>query len=264
MARPERWASGDAYEPFIGRWSRLVAERFVDVLDPVPGRRWLDVGCGTGAVARLILDEAEPEAVRGVDPSDAFVTHARRSVQDPRVEFLVGDARSIEEPDASFDYVVSGLVVNFLPDPDAAVAEMKRVARPGGQVACYVWDYAAGMQMLRSFWDAAREVDPGAVDLDEGVRFELCQPGPLGQLWRDGGLVDVSVRSIEVPTVFSDFDDYWQPFLGGQGPAPTYIVSLDEQVRRRIEQLLRERLPQDDEGRISMTARAWTVVGRVV
>jgi SAM-dependent methyltransferase len=262
MAGGDRWASGDAYEPFIGRWSRLVASRFVKWLAPVPGG-WLDVGCGTGALTHTILTETEPRTIRGIDPSDAFVSHARDHFQDPRVGFDIGEARSIPEADATFNYVVSGLVMNFVPEPEIALAEMTRVARVGGTVASYVWDYAGGMQMLRHFWDAAGEVDPRAAELDEGVRFPLCRPAPLEELWQTGGLVDVNVAPIEVPTVFASFDDYWRPFLGGQGPAPTYLMSLGEKARGTLKELLQERLPADKKGRIALTAKAWAVRGAV-
>jgi SAM-dependent methyltransferase len=127
--------------------------------------------------------------------------------------------------------VVSGLVLNFVPDPALAAREMTRVARPGGRVAAYVWDYAGRMELIRHFWDAAAALDPAAAELDEGRRFGLCQPEPLGRLFRDAGLADVGVRPIEVATRFRDFDDYWDPFLGGQGPAPGYAMSLDEPGR---------------------------------
>lgn len=261
MTLVDRWASGDAYEPFIGRWSRLVAAEFVKWLNPRRGRTWLDVGCGTGALSQTILTDAEPSTVRGIDPSADFVATARRRVKDSQVEFTVGDAGSIEAPDSSYDYVVSGLVINFIPDVASAIVEMGRVARSGGRVASYVWDYSDGMQMLRYFWDAATELDPRAADLDEGLRFDVCRPEPLADIWKESGLVEVNVVPIEVPTIFSDFDDYWNPFLGGQGPAPTYAMSLDEETRGKLRDLVRERLPIDDRGRIALAARAWAVAG---
>jgi SAM-dependent methyltransferase len=258
----ERWASGEAYEPFIGRWSRLVASRFVSWLSPRPKGRWLDIGCGTGALTHAILVEGDPQTVRGIDPSHAFIDHARTRFQDPRVQFEVGNALAISESDDAIDYAVSGLVINFVPQPEIAVEEMARIACPGGCVASYVWDYADGMQMLRHFWNAAREVDPTAAELDEGVRFPLCHPRALEELWLKGGLQDIGVVPIEVPTVFSNFDDYWLPFLGGQGPAPTYTSSLDEDERQRLGESLRARLPADGEGKIALTARAWAISGR--
>jgi SAM-dependent methyltransferase len=261
MAVRDTWASGDAYEPFMGRWSRRVADRFIEWLAP-PGRRtWLDVGCGTGALTQTILSKGDPSSVRGLDPSPVFVQHARDRTSDPRADFEVGDATSIRAEDASFDYVVSGLVLNFVPDAKKGLAEMQRVSAPSGEVATYVWDYAAGMQMLRFFWDAARGIDPDAAHLDEGRRFPMCRPEALEELWRQAGFARVNVEPIEVSTVFSDFEDYWNPFLGGQGPAPTYALGLSDEKSQRLREQLRERLPIDAEGQIPLSARAWAVRG---
>ena len=255
------WAVGDAYEAYVGRWSRLVAAEFVGRLDVAAGRRWLDVGCGTGALTATVLATASPGQVVGVDPSAGFLAGARARVTDRRVAFSVGDARSLPLPGRRFDVVVSGLAVNFVPDPHVAVAEFARVAVADGLVAAYVWDYAEGMEMMRHFWDAAGALDAAAGDLDEGRRFPLCRPEPLGRLWTDAGLEEVVVTSIEVPTVFADFDDFWAPFLGGQGPAPGYVMSLSEERRRALTDLLRSRLPTQRDGSIPLTARAWAVRG---
>ncbi len=261
MAR-EVWSVGDAYEAYVGRWSRPVAQAFLRWLDVPAGRRWLDVGCGTGAVTAAALALADPAEVVGVDPSEGFVLDARAHVVDPRSSFHVGDARSLPLPDGRFDAVVSGLALNFVPDPVRAVAEFARVAASSGVVAAYVWDYAEGMAMLRYFWDAATAVDPAAAELDEGRRFALCRPEPLRDLWTRAGLDEVGVEAIEVPTVFTDFDDYWKPFLGGQGPAPGYATSLTEEHRRELRDLLRRRLPARPDGSIPLTARAWAVRGQ--
>src|SRR5918993_585317 len=182
--RTDAWNSGDAYEPYVGRWSRLVAREFLEWLAVPPDSRWLDVGCGTGALAETILALAAPSEVVGIDPSPAYVAFARDRVNGARVGFKVGDAQALQQASATFDAVVSGLVLNFLPEPDKAVSEMARVVRPGGVVAAYVWDYADGMQLMRHFWDAAAELDPAARELDEGQRFPLCRPEPLGDLFR--------------------------------------------------------------------------------
>ena len=202
------WAAGDLYEPYVGRWSRVVAAEFLARLGVPAGARWLDVGCGTGALSGAILDRCAPAAVLGVDPSEGFLSHARRQVQDARAEFRLGDARALPVPDAFFDAVASGLVLNFVPDQPKAVAEMRRAVRPGGTVAAYVWDYAEGMQMMRRFWDAAVALDAAAREQDEGRRFPLCRPEPLRALFEGAGLRAVQVDAIEVPTVFRDFDDY--------------------------------------------------------
>ena len=225
------WASGDAYEPYVGRWSRLVAAEFVDWLAVPAGRRWLDVGCGTGALTSTILSRCAPSEVLGVDPSAAYSNWAAAHVNDPRARFAVTDAAHL--PTGVADVVVSGLVLNFVSEPLAALASMGAAA-PGGIVAAYVWDYAGRMDLMRYFWDAAVALDPAAVGLDEGVRFPLCHPDRLHGLWSDASLTDVTVTAIDVPTVFTDFDDYWAPFLLGQGPAPGYAMSLDEPDARCV------------------------------
>ncbi|OLB81018.1 MAG: methyltransferase [Actinobacteria bacterium 13_2_20CM_2_71_6] len=256
------WAVGEAYERYVGRWSRPVAVAFLDWLAVPAGRRWLDVGCGTGALTAAVLAGADPGEVLGIDPSDGFVAHARSRIADPRVGFRIGDARALPVPDGSSDVVVSGLALNFVPEPQRAVAELARATMPGGMVAAYVWDYAAGMAMLRYFWDAAAALDPAAAELDEGRRFPLCRPEPLRELWTGAGLSDVAVQPIEVPTAFDDFADYWTPFLGGQGPAPGYVASLPEDGRTALRELIRDRLPTGADGSIRLTATAWAVRGR--
>jgi SAM-dependent methyltransferase len=259
--RTDTWDSGDAYEPYVGRWSRLVAREFLGWLDVPPGGRWLDVGCGTGALAGTILALAAPREVLGIDPSPAYVAFARDQVNDPRVRFDVGDAQALQAASATFDAVVAGLVLNFVPEPDRALSEMVRVARQGGTVAAYVWDYAEGMQMMRHFWDAAGALDPRARELDEGRRFTLCRPEPLNDLFQRAGLEKVEVRAIDVPTVFSDFEDYWFPFLGGQAPAPGYATSLSEERRVALRERIRASLPTNPEGEHHLIARAWAVRG---
>jgi SAM-dependent methyltransferase len=257
----EVWAQGDAYEAYVGRWSRRVAARFVGWLDVPAGRRWLDVGCGTGALSATVLTLTDPAELTGVDPSEGFLATARAQVADPRATFQAGDARTLPLPAARFDAVVSGLALNFVPDPERAAAECARVAAPDAVVAAYVWDYAEGMELMRHFWDAAAALDPAGAELDEGRRFPLCRPGPLRALWTEAGLRDVSVEAIEIPTVFSGFADYWEPFLGGQGAAPAYAMSLSEERRAAVRDLLRDRLSSNPDGAIELTARAWAVRG---
>jgi SAM-dependent methyltransferase len=255
------WAVGGAYEEYVGRWSRHVADAFVRWLDVPAGARWLDVGCGTGALTATVLTRADPISVVGVDPSEGFLAHARERVADRRATFQAGDAQALPFADDRFDAVVSGLVLNFVPDPARAAAEIARVTKPGCVAAAYVWDYAKGMEMMRYFWDAATDLDPALDDLDEALRFPLCRREPLRDLWKAAGLRSVAVRALEVATVFADFDDYWTPFLGGQGPAPNYAMSLPERDRRALRDLLRARLPTDPDGSIPLKARAWAVRG---
>jgi SAM-dependent methyltransferase len=255
------WAVGDAYEAYVGRWSRRVAEAFVSWVSVPSGQSWLDVGCGTGALTSTVLSKADPRAVTGVDPSAGFLETAQSRITDSRVTFAAGDAQALPLPDNGFDVVVSGLALNFVPSPALAAAEFSRVVRPGGVVAAYVWDYAEGMQMMRYFWDAAAYLDPADASLDESGRFPLCQPDPLRALWTRAGLGDVMVKAIEIPMAFQSFEDFWQPFLGGQGPAPAYAMSLGSGERDALRELLRERLPSNPDGSIALTARAWAVRG---
>jgi SAM-dependent methyltransferase len=238
-----------------------VASRFVDWLAPRPEGRWLEVGCGTGALTETILRAGAPASVRGVDPSTDYVQYARTRIADARVELSVGDALGL--PDGAFDYTVSGLVLNFIPRPADGLQEMKRVTRPEGCIAAYVWDYSSGMEMLRYFWDAARKLDEEAASLDEGVRFPICDPDSLRSLWIGADLRDVAVVPMAVDTTFRDFEDFWLPFLGGQGPASIYTMSLAGSARQELKSLLREQLPVRNDGSIELCARAWGVRGTV-
>jgi len=254
----DNWESGSPYEQYIGRWSRQVAPLFLAWLGIPAGRRWLDVGCGTGALCAAILDRGSPASVTGIEPSEGFLKTAMENLAD-RATLQQGSATAIPLGDASVDIVVSGLVLNFVPDQRAALAEMARLTGKGGTVAAYVWDYAGKMELLRYFWDAAVELDANAAMMDEATRFPACRPDALETLFADGGFKGVDVKSIDIPTRFSSFDDYWQPFIGGQGPAPAYAMSLDETVRARLRERIRERLPTAANGSISLIARAWAV-----
>jgi SAM-dependent methyltransferase len=257
----DTWSSGGAYEAYVGRWSRFVAREFLSWLAVPSGRRWLDVGCGTGALTQTILSVAEPSAVTGVDPSEGFIAYARAETPDARARFLIGDARALPIDSDVFDAAVSGLALNFVPDPARAVAEMARATRPAGTVAVYVWDYAGKMQFMRYFWDAAVALDPQARDLDEGPRFPVCHPEALERLFAAANLRDVVIRAIDIPTFFRDFDDYWSPFLGGQGSAPSYAMSLDEERRVVLRERLRASVPIAPDGSIPLVARAWAARG---
>jgi len=258
----ELWSSGDIYEPYVGRWSRLVAREFLAWVDAPAGLAWLDVGCGTGALAEAVAGDRAPGRLVGIDPSEGFLESARRRLRQAGAELRRADAQDLPFAAAEFDRVVSGLVLNFVPDQRRVAAEMARVARPGGEVALYVWDYAGGMEMMRRFWDAAVALNPLAAELDEGRRFPVCRPEPLRDLFEASGLAGVETRAIDVPTVFRDFDDYWTPFLGGQAPAPGYCMSLAAEGRAALRERLRASLPARPDGSIHLTARAWAVRGR--
>ncbi|MFF5294057.1 class I SAM-dependent methyltransferase [Paractinoplanes globisporus] len=255
------WAVAGGYEAYVGRWSRPVAAEFVRWLGVPAGGRWLDAGCGTGALTGTVVAAASPAGVTGLDMSTGFLAEARRGAGG-QASFVAGDAAALPFASGRFDAVVSGLALNFVPGPSRAVAEFARVAAPGGTVAAYVWDYTDGMRMMRYFWDAALEVDPAAADQDEGPRFPICKPGALAQAWADAGLGEIGTRGVEIPTVFADFDDYWRPFLGGQGAAPAYLMRLPPEQREAIRARLDARLPRRPDGSIAMTARAWAVRGQ--
>ena len=229
-------------------------------MDAPPKQRWLDVGCGTGAASEAVLLGTDPVSVVGVDPSEAYVAAARARLPDHRVTVQVGGASSLPLVDASVDQAISGLVLNFVPDLGAALDELRRVLVPGGQVAAYVWNYASGMQMLRTFWDAAIAEDPMVEGRDE--RFEVCEPGGLAAAFAAASFDIVEERPVEVPTVFRDFADYWTPFLGGQGPAPSYCASLSAEARERLRARLEGTLVADMDGRIHLRAQAWAVRAR--
>ena len=260
--RTDRWSSGGAYESYIGRWSRLVAPEFLDWLDIPRGRRWLDVGCGTGALTGAILERCGPRSVVGVDPSEPFIAHASATVVDARATFVVGTAAATGLDDRGVDVVVSALVLNFVPDLGDALAEALRVVSPGGVIAGYVWEYAEGMELLRRFWDAAVALDPDTRALDEGVRFENAAPDRLAAAFSAAGLTAVDLRPIEVPTVFADFDDLWTPFLSGTGPGPAYVAALAEPARNALRERLRASVSAEPDGSIRLVARAWAVRGR--
>jgi SAM-dependent methyltransferase len=256
------WGRGSAYERYIGRWSSHVPPLFLDWLDLPAGLTWIDVGCGTGALAESILDRTAPSQVLGVDPAAGFVAAAAERLGD-RASVSVAPADDLPLSDSSVDCAVSGLVLTFVPDATAAVVESMRVCRGGGTVAGYVWDYAGRMDLMRRFWDAATDLDARAADVDEGPRFPLARPAALATLFSDAGCADVETTALDVATVFADFDDYWEPFLGGQGPAPAYAMSLEPDAREALRRRLDATLPREPEGSIALVARAWAVRGLV-
>lgn len=260
----EQWDTGPAYDQYVGRWSRKVASAFVEWLAVAPGKRWLDIGCGTGALSLAIAELASPELLIGLDTSKGYISHVKERVVDiTRSVFVVADARALPFPGAAFDAIVSGLALNFVPsfDQRAALVAMRQAVRPGGVVAAYVWDYADQMQFMRYFWDAAVALDPAAQPLDQGMRFRICDPEALTALFQDTGLTSVEILPIDVPTLFRDFDDFWAPFLGGQGSAPGYVRSLPEHHRIKLRDHLRAVLPAAPDGSIPLVARAWAIRG---
>jgi SAM-dependent methyltransferase len=258
----DTWERGDPYERYIGRWSRQVAPIFLSWLDLPAGRRWLDVGCGTGALCAAIVDHCSPSLVAGIEPSHGFLRVAKENLAGSAL-LCRGSATAMPLASSAVDCVVSGLVLNFVQDPHITLLEMARVTGSGGVIGAYVWDYAGKMELMRIFWDTAVELSPEAARLDEGVRFPLCHPEALKGLFAAAGLKEVRVTAIDILTPFASFEDYWQRFLGGQGPAPAYVMALDPAARARLQDRLRERLPTQTDGSISLIARAWAVGGTV-
>jgi len=256
----DKWERGSPYELYIGRWSRKIAPLFLAWLDQLTGKRWLDVGCGTGALSAAILDRCAPSRVVGVEPSEGFLTRAVQNLAG-KARFLAGDAAALPLDGGACDVVVSGLVLNFIPALPAAFTEMRRVTANGGTIAAYVWDYADGMEVIRYFWDAAVSLDSSAAELHEGTRFPLCTRSALQAAFEHAGLTEVETAPVDVKAEFADFDDYWRPFLGGQGPAPAYAMSLPDDQRATLRAKLRSALPQAADGAISLRARAWAVRG---
>jgi SAM-dependent methyltransferase len=238
-----------------------MATRFLDWLKPAEKRDWLDVGCGTGALSSAVLSRCNPRSLVGIEQSAGFVATAQRNVDDKRARFEVGDAQKLPLDDHSRDIVASALVLNFVPDIPKALSEMKRVARPGGTVAFYVWDYpGGGMGFMRAFWNAAIALDPAAASgFAEGKRFPFCTAAGLTELAANAGLQSAESTALEIPTVFADFDDFWHPFTLGAGPAPGYCVSLPAEAREKLRQKLSDDLPRQDNGAIALTARAWAI-----
>lgn len=245
----------------MGRWSRRLAPQFVSWLRIPGGVRWLDVGCGTGALTNAICMHAHPASVLGCDPSASFIDYARSHSQDVRASFVVAGVGGLPGRADGYGSVSSLLALNFFPDPEAAVHEMRSLTAAQGVVSACVWDYAGRMEYLRYFWDAAVAVDSTARELDEGERFPLCRPDALTGLFGAGGLSEMRCEPIEIPMEFASFDDYWQPLLGGTGPAPSYVASLDVDRRTKLARKLEQALPRGPDGTIALTGRAWAVRG---
>lgn len=258
------FSNAEAYERFMGRWSRLVAPLLVDFAD-VPDRgQVLDVGSGTGSLAFSIAATKTNARVVGIDPSKEYVDYAASRNRFPdRVSFETGDAQELRFANATFQASVSLLVLNFIPDPGQALRELRRVTKAGGRISAAVWDYGSGMRMLRVFWDAVVSVDASAEKLDE-KRMPLCRAGELAHLWKQGGLEDVREKALDVSLRFESFTDYWDAFLLGQGPAGAYVTGLDETHRVALRDEVKRRLAvTSGNSPFTLPARTWAVRGVV-
>jgi SAM-dependent methyltransferase len=257
------FSAGDAYERFMGRWSRALAPQLVQFSRVRDGDAVLDVGSGTGALAEAIAAVTPSRLIVGIDQSTPYVTRAQQRHRAGRIRFAVGDARHLPFAGDTFDRTLSLLILNFVPDPAGAVTEMSRVTRPGGTISAAVWDYGGAMEMLRVFWEEAIDLDAGAADRDER-RMPLCRRGELAALWRANELQDVIEEPLTIRMEFVSFDDYWLPFQEQQGPAGAYVATLGQDGRERLRLRLRSRLVADGADRpFVLSARAWAVRGRL-
>jgi SAM-dependent methyltransferase len=258
------FGNAEAYERFMGRWSRLTAPLLIDFAGVPDAGRVLDVGSGTGSLAFEIGRRRTGAQVTGIDMSEEYVAYARsRNPFPERIEFQKGDAQGLQFADGTFAASVSLLVFNFIPEPMKALREARRVTRRNGPVAAAVWDYGERMRMLRDFWDAAVDIDARAEKLDE-KHMPLCRSGDLSRLWKEGGLTDVREQPLDVLLRFESFSDYWDPFLLGQGPAGAYARSLDGARLTALRSAVRRKVSVSSESdAFTLPARAWAVYGRV-
>jgi ubiquinone/menaquinone biosynthesis C-methylase UbiE len=254
---------GNAYEQHMGRWSQRLAEPFLDFAGLAGGEQVLDLGCGTGSLTLALLRRAGSGRILGLDISPAYVAHARRRTDDKRVTFDVADACAVPFPDGSFDGVLSLLMLHFVPRAPAAVAEMRRVARPGAIVAAAVWDARGGVVSHRIFLDTAAALDEAA----DVLRTRHCtrpmtRPGELAAAWHEAGFREVRETALTIRMDYADFDDFWGPATGGQGPTADYVATLNTAARERLrEGLRRAYLDGEPDGPRSYAATAWAVRG---
>jgi len=258
------FGDAEAYQRFMGRWSALLAPQLVNFARLGGKEHVLDVGSGTGVLSFEIAKWFPQCRVTGVDLSKEYVAYAaNRNTFGDRVRFQPGDAQKLDLPQGAFDAALSLLVFNFIPDAKKAVGEIRRVIKPGGPVVAAVWEYGEGMRMLRVFWEAVAAVDPAAAKMDE-AQIRLCREGELAALWREGGLIGVQEKPLDITMQFQSLDDFWEPFLLGQGPAGAYVKKLDAMRRKRLRAELGQKLTLASESSaFTLPARAWAVRGTV-
>jgi ubiquinone/menaquinone biosynthesis C-methylase UbiE len=256
-------SSGDGYEQLMGRWSRRLAVPFLAFAGLARGERVLDVGCGTGSLTFLLAQRPELEAITGIDYAAPYIEHASRRNSDPRVTFRVGDATALPFPDASFDRVLSLLMLHFVAQPERAVAELRRVARPGATVAAAVWDARGGFVANRLFHDTAAALDPeAAARRARNFTRPMTRPGDLATAWRQAGFADIATTELAIRMEFASFDDYWAPYLGKDGPGADYIATLGASAVARLHDAVRSAyLDGEADGPRSYVAVAWAVKG---
>jgi SAM-dependent methyltransferase len=256
---------GAGYEQTMGRWSRRLAPRFLEFASLGAASRVLDVGCGTGHLSGALAPRADIRHIDAVDLAAPYLLHAKRQYPDPKITFGTGDACALPFPDASFDAVLSLLVLHFVPQTAAALAEMRRVAKPGAVVAAAVWDIRGGFIANRMFFDTAAALQPGAVERRrKNYTRPMTRPGELATAWREAGLRDVTSTALHIQMEFDSFADFWAPYEGGEGPAAEYMRSLDAQDRSQLEAAVRAAyLDGEPDGPRAYWATAWAVRGVV-
>ena len=248
--------AADAYDRFMGRYSVLLSPQLADLAVVAAGQQVLDVGCGPGALTAELVDRVGAESVVAIDPSEPFVEAARARY--PGVDVRLGSAEQLPFADDTFDTTLAQLVVQFMSDPAAGVGEMARVTRPGGAVVACVWDHGGGQGPLSPLWDAARALDPGVAG--EALGFGTGE-GQLKRLFEDVGLVDVNERAVWVSVGHPTFEEWWQPFTLGVGPAGAYVAGLDHEHQVELREQCRAGFSAPP---FVLTARAWTAIGRSV
>jgi SAM-dependent methyltransferase len=257
--------NAEAYERLMGRWSPLLAEEFLAFAGVAPGESVLDLGCGTGALARALAARAAPRRILGIDIAPAYIDHARRHANDPRLSFAEGDALALDLADGSVDRALSLLALNFIPGPERALGEMRRVTREGGIVAAAVWDFAGGLVYQRIFWDTAAALDPEA-DRARARHYAspLTRERELEAAFVAAGLRDVEARTLTIRQRYADFADYWQPIANAQGPVGDYVKRLSPPALAALAAALERAYRSGGaDGPRSMAATAWAAKARV-
>ena len=258
-----RWSGAEDYERLMGRWSRSLAPLLIEFNGVQDGDKVLEVGCGTGSLTRALLERLPRSEIVAMDPATQYIEYLRQQVINSRLLLEVGDAQELPFENDFFDACLSLLVFNFIPDAQRAVAEMRRVTRPGGKVAVAVWDYGQGMEMLRILWDAAVTLYP-AVEARHERNMPYCREGELYGLWNETGFQQVEETALTIPTEFGSFEDYWAPFLSVTGPSGTYVTSLPTEKQLALRDEVRHNLQGGTgDGPISLKASAWAVKGTV-
>lgn len=256
-------SSGDGYELQMGRWSRRLAGPFLDFVGTADGECVLDVGCGTGRLAFALTEKCQVKQLHGIDFAPAYIEHATRLNHDSRIVFQVGDACAMDFPDHSFDRVLSLLVLHFVPRADQAVAEMRRVARPGAVVGATVWDARGGFVANRIFFDTAAALDPKASERRaRNYTRPMTRPGELANAWLAAGFSEVVETALSIRMEFASFDDYWAPYVGKDGPNAEYVATLSDSERTRLRDAVRlAYVDGEADGPRSYAAVAWAVKG---